>query len=122
MSLLITSHDIFRAPHDCQTFITGASGFITSYGWQSAQQMTSMAFSHCIRREVGYCSISYNEAITSSTIDTFEISDDADTVFVSILELSLSLNTYVSTGANSQWSKLHLQITDNMRKLYLVNW
>ena len=24
--------------------------------------------------------------------------------------------------ANSQWSKLHLQITDNMRKLYLVNW
>ena len=74
----------FRAPHDCSTYKTGASGFITSYGQIGQAQPTNMAFTHCIRREMGYCAISYTPAITgSTTIDTFEIADDTDTVFVS---------------------------------------
>ena len=56
---------------------------MSSYAHQSGAMLTAHVYSHCIRRERGYCSISYNAAISSSTIDSFELSDDAGTVYVS---------------------------------------
>lgn len=65
----------YKAPSDCAQYITGASGFIQSYNWQGADQITGNDFTFCIRKEKGYCSIAYFPAITSSTIDNFRLDD-----------------------------------------------
>lgn len=74
-----------RAPSDCAQYITGASGFIQSYNWQGADQITGNDFTFCIRKEKGYCSIAYFPAITSSTIDNFRLDDIATSILVSKL-------------------------------------
>ena len=72
-----------RAPSDCAQYITGASGFIQSYNWQGADQITGNDFTFCIRKEKGYCSIAYFPAITSSTIDNFRLDDISTSILVS---------------------------------------
>ena len=50
--------------------MTGASGFIKSYGWDGAIQVAGTTFSYCVRREKGYCSITYAE-VQGQTIGMF---------------------------------------------------
>ena len=53
---------MYRAPTDCVQFLTGQSGFLTSYNWQNKGQIVGHDFTFCIRREEGYCTIQYNQA------------------------------------------------------------
>ena len=43
-------------------YLTGASGFVTSYGWIGSRQIAGQDTTHCIRRESGYCEIEYWQA------------------------------------------------------------
>ena len=69
---------LFRAPTDCAQYITGQSGSIKSYNWPGGDQITGMQYTYCIRREAGYCSITYQQA-TGTTIDAFQTDDVAIT-------------------------------------------
>ena len=69
----------FRAPTDCAQYVTGASGFLQSYSFQSGEQITAQAFTFCIRREAGYCAIAYKKA-AGSTIDAFILDSDVTQV------------------------------------------
>jgi len=68
----------WQAPNDCAQYLTGQSGTIQSYGWQSAHQITGNMWTFCIRRETGYCSIQYY-IVQGETIDTYETDDYAGT-------------------------------------------
>ena len=41
-----------RPPPDCEQWITGKSGSVTSYNWANVQ-LRNTDFTHCIRREQG---------------------------------------------------------------------
>jgi len=60
----------FKAPTDCMQYLTGASGFVTSYGWIGSRQIAGQDTTHCIRRESGYCEIEYWQA-QGTSIDSF---------------------------------------------------
>ena len=72
----------YRAPTDCAQYITGASGYITSYNWQKKEQISGNVYTYCVRREKGYCTIMYQVA-TGETIDTFQLDDIATSINVS---------------------------------------
>lgn len=67
-----------RAPTDCAQYFTGASGFIKSYNWDGSVNVAGTQFTHCFRRENGYCAIAYNE-VNGQTIDTFQTDDTTGT-------------------------------------------
>jgi len=75
-----------RAPHDCQQYLTGASGLLQSYNWLGGQQITGSDYTSCIRRENGFCAIQFTPAQDGSTaesyssIDTFQVDPTATAV------------------------------------------
>jgi len=65
-----TSHA--KAPIDCNQYLTGVSGTITSYNWPQFQlQSTNVLY--CIRREDGMCGISYAPDTPVTNPSTFNI-------------------------------------------------
>ena len=82
----------------------------------SAAQLQSHSFSYCIRREAGYCSIGYNQ-VNGATIDAFELSDDADTVFVSFFKMSYLASEFTLSQENHvfimQFAKLEIRLLIN---------
>merc|ERR1719323_984731 len=53
----------YKAPNDCDQYLTGQSGTVQSYGWQSGQQITGTIFTTCIRRERGYCANAWDSSL-----------------------------------------------------------
>ena len=50
----IECSSLARAYPDCDQFVTGASGTISSYNWANVQ-LRAKDYQHCIRREQGIC-------------------------------------------------------------------
>ena len=48
----IECSSLARAYPDCDQFVTGASGTISSYNWPTVQ-LRAKDYQHCIRREQG---------------------------------------------------------------------
>merc|ERR1719323_97680 len=69
----------YKAPNDCDQYLTGQSGTVQSYGWQSGQQITGTIFTTCIRRERGYCANAYY-VVSGETIDTYQTDNFAGTL------------------------------------------
>ena len=78
-----------RAPTDCAQYITGTSGKVLSYNWKGGDQITNTIYTFCIRREAGYCGISYYPA-SGQTIDTFMTDNNptAATMLLTVRRLS----------------------------------
>merc|ERR1712012_1522444 len=93
----IECSSISKPPNDCNMYHTGISGFIQSYNWQGGEQITGAKFSTCIRREDGYCSISY-VPVQGQTIDTFQLDDIVTTSLMttaSSITWSAALEGYI---------------------------
>merc|ERR1712038_699610 len=60
-----------RAYLDCDQFITGVSGTISSYNWPNVQ-LRAKDYQYCIRREQGYCGIQYSQAVPTTSPDSFD--------------------------------------------------
>jgi len=67
----IECSNLARAYPDCDQFVTGASGTISSYNWANVQ-LRAKDYQHCIRREMGYCGIQLSQAVPTSSPDSFE--------------------------------------------------
>lgn len=60
-----------RAYLDCDQFITGVSGTISSYNWPNVQ-LRAKDYQYCIRREQGYCGIQLSQAVPTTSPDSFD--------------------------------------------------
>merc|ERR1712038_570871 len=70
----IECSSVSKAPSDCDQYLTGISGNVISFNWYGAVLLRNKDFTACIRREKGYCGISYYQA-TGTTIDSFDLDD-----------------------------------------------
>merc|ERR1719510_1455746 len=71
--------NVNRAPSDCHQYFSGGnSGNVISYGWHGGAIPNQRSWNYCIRREAGYCGISYTQSQLTSP-NTFHL-DDATTV------------------------------------------
>jgi len=92
-----------RAPTDCAQYITGASGYITSYNWQKKEQISGNLYTYCVRREKGYCTIMYQVA-TGETIDTFQLDDIATSINTAITGIEATVLIEGSNGISGTYS------------------
>ena len=70
--------------------MTGASGFVKSYGWDGGEQISGQTFTFCIRREKGYCAIGYKPVIgVPSTSDAFGVDDNAAVLNVGLKDCNV---------------------------------
>jgi len=60
-----------RAYPDCDQFITGVTGTVSSYNWANVQ-LKNKFYTHCIRKEAGYCGIQYTQAVPATSPDSFQ--------------------------------------------------
>jgi len=71
----------YMAPTDCTQYLTGITGSISTYGYNSGiittENLPSLDYKVCIRREDGYCSIRHS-ACSSTSFDLSAIAN-ADT-------------------------------------------
>merc|ERR1719483_1754437 len=71
----------YMAPTDCTQYLTGITGSISTYGYNSGiittENLQSLDYKVCIRREDGYCSIRHS-ACSSTSFDLSAIAN-ADT-------------------------------------------
>ena len=63
-----------RAPFDCLQYFTGRGGNIKSINFDGGVQLQNIAYTICIRQELGYCGIEYR-AQDGTSPDTFDLSD-----------------------------------------------
>merc|ERR1712241_845325 len=63
-----------RAYPDCDQYVTGATGTISSYNWANVQ-LQAKDYQHCIRREEGYCGVQLSQAVPSTSPDSFDLDD-----------------------------------------------
>ena len=106
---------LFRAPHDCLQYLTGPSGLVQSYNWLGAVQIQGSDYTSCIRREDGYCAISFYPAQDGSTvssyssIDTFQV--DATAIAVNTNSItgtwSATIDGYVMISNDATGSSSH---------------
>jgi len=71
----------FMAPTDCTQYFTGISGSYSTYGYNSGattvENIPSLDYKICIRREAGYCSVRHSTC--SATSFDLSADDNADT-------------------------------------------
>merc|ERR1719350_2491899 len=81
---------VARADPDCNQWITGHSGTVTSYNWPSIQ-LISKTHNICIRREAGYCGIQY-QAYSATSPDSFVLDDVTITAVNGVAQAAISSN------------------------------
>merc|ERR1712018_217856 len=64
-----------RAYPDCDQYVTGVTGTISSYNWAGSVQLRAKDYQHCIRREAGYCAIQLSAAVPTTSPDSFDLDD-----------------------------------------------
>jgi len=77
----IPCDETYAAPTDCTQYLTGITGSLSTYGYNDGattiENLKSLNYKVCIRREEGYCSIRHT-ACSSTSFDLSAI-DNADT-------------------------------------------
>merc|ERR1712083_205870 len=86
----IECYSLSRADPDCNQWITGVSGTVTSYNWPSIQ-LKSKAHNMCIRREAGYCGIQY-QAYSATSPDSFALDDATITSVNGVAQAAITSN------------------------------
>merc|ERR1712223_1725410 len=67
----IECSNLARAYPDCDQYVTGPTGTISSYNWPNVQ-LRAKDYQHCIRREQGYCGIQLSQAVPTTSPDSFD--------------------------------------------------
>lgn len=62
-----------RANPDCDQWITGISGQVSSYNWPNVQ-LKGKDYTYCIRRESGYCGLQLSQVVPYTSPDSFDLS------------------------------------------------
>jgi len=97
----------WRAPTDCVQYFTGVSGNVQSYNFAGAQLLNSQYYHNCIRTELGYCGVMWQQSSTTSP-DPFDMTTGAVTTAAS--GKAGCANTYISIPgliANTADEKYH---------------
>jgi len=70
----IECSSLARALPDCDQYVTGVTGVISSYNWGTIQ-LQNKDFTHCIRKEAGYCGVQLTQAQPNTSPNTFMLDD-----------------------------------------------
>ena len=94
-----------RAPFDCLQYFTGRGGNIKSINFDGGVQLQNIAYTICIRQELGYCGIEYR-AQDGTSPDTFDLSD-ASAVAANVRHFWCKI-TYSISDLNCLFSSTYL--------------
>jgi len=65
----------WKAPTDCVQYFTGVSGNVKSYNFAGSQILQSQNYNNCMRQEMGYCRIQWQQNAATSP-DPFQLDTD----------------------------------------------